>query len=488
MFLQSGENQPLFALADFIEQLERAGQLVRVPAEVNPELEIAAIARRVVGEGGPALFFENVRGCRVPVVTNLLGTSQRARMALGGAAPDDVVERIERWLSPTPGTTAGWFNRLRGEGDPPTAHEPRVVRAGPVQQVVELGRDVDLNAWPAPRAWAVEARRSITAGQLVTCSPSANVRSIESVAVEVLNRDRLGLAGDVHRRWRRTLAEHQAAGSSMPVALVLGCDPVLVMAASPMASMFDPLLLAGLIADRPIDLVKCRTHDLHVPAEAELVIEGTIDPSEPTIPAGPIASETGYAAPAGELRVLRVAAITYRLNPVFPAAAIGPPPSESSVVRDVVARWLRPLLKQTVPELVDYDLGCQFGPRQFAVVSIRKTYPQQARRVLAAMWGLDWLMFTKLVVVVDEHVDVHDPKAVLRAVGANVDVDRDLVRWTGPAASDDHAANDSRLGHRLGIDATAKLPEEAGNRWPARLTEAAEIIELLDRRWKEYFQ
>ncbi|HEX3871097.1 MAG TPA: UbiD family decarboxylase domain-containing protein, partial [Pirellulales bacterium] len=335
-------------LGDFIDQLGRAGQLKRVACEVDAELEIAAITARVARDHGPALFFENVRGYRTPVVTNLFGTEERIRLALG-------VTKLDGALTPPTESQGGWLDKLRGKTPSAESHSPRVVRTAPCQQVVQLGRDVDLAEWPALRAWPAETRRSISAGLLVLPEGGQRV-GMQSVAATILDRARLGVLGTI------------ALDQRTPAAIVLGGEPALAVIASPTAQAFATSELAAHWRGRGPDVVACRTHDLLVPAEAEIVIEGFIDPAE-TMPAPSVAAESGYYATSGSMHAMEVTAVTHRTNPIFPVVVISTPPCESSVVRSVVSRWLRATIEQAVPELVDYSLVTDAGPEQFAVVA-----------------------------------------------------------------------------------------------------------------------
>ncbi len=448
-------------LAEFIDRLSRSGQLRRIACEVDAELEIAAITRRVAHEAGPALMFENVRGHRTPVVTNLLGTEDRIRLAIG-------ITNLEDAAKPNAEATGGWLDKLRGKGSEETS-QPNLVRAAPCQQVVKLGRDVDLAEWPALRLWPAETASSITAGVLVTGD------QMQSAAAVVLDRARLGIANATHVTERT------------PVALVLGGEPALSVVASPAARLLAGFDLASQWRKRGPDMVRCRTHDLLVPAEAEIVIEGFLEPT--AMPAPPLSDETGYYAAATSLHAMEVTAVTHRTNPMFPAVVVSAPPNETSVVRGAIARWLRPMIEQAVPELVDYNLVTSAASGQFTVLSIRKQYAGQCRKVLAACWGAEVLMATKFVVVVDEGVNVTDVAAVLRAMGTHADPERDTIVWQGPTTvgNTQSASTVTRLGtSHLGIDATTKLPGEGAATSPLPLLDDPAMAELVAGRWKEY--
>lgn len=461
------------SLADFLEVLERAGQLRRVSEPVDAELEIAAASLQQAEAGGPALLFENVRGQRVPVATNLLATERRLCLAMGVGAVEEMAQRMRQWLDP--GEPGAWIDKLKPAAGmtAPGKSVPRLVKAGPCQQVVRLGRDVDLAEIPALRCWPLEQRRWLTAGRIWTRNPQTGQRDVETAPVEILARDRLGIAWHELHPGTRHLALHAAAGTAMPVAISLGGDPLSALWARPSAAALprevEPLALAAVLRGQPLDMVRCRTQDLEVPADADLVLEGTIDPAAELPAGGPVAGEAGYYAPARPLAPVQVTAVTQRINPIVPATVPGSPGAESCVVAGALARFFLPLVQRAIPELVDYCLRADGGPGGAAVLAIRKTFPQQARKAAAAFWGLEHLMCRKLLIVVDEGVDVHDPAAVLRALAANLFPGRDAFFHQGPAHPLDHAAPTPRQGHHLALDATAKLAGEHPGPWPARL-------------------
>ncbi len=472
------------SLADFLEDLERAGQLRRVSAAVDAELEMAAITHRVAAAGGPAIFFENVKGHHPPVVTNLLGSEARICRAAGAASLEELAERVAQWLSPA--EPEGWLEKIKGPGPSSAKSPPRVVKSGLCQQVVKLGRDVNLAELPTLKCWPAEARRTITAGRVLTRDPITLERAIENVTIEVLDRDRLGMVWHPRQRGLQHLDQHAKAGTRMPVAIALGGDPVYALAASPLPREVESFSFAATLRGKPVELVKCRTHDLEVPVDADLIIEGFVDPVEPAIDSGTLAGTGGYYQPPSLMRPLQVAAVTHRTNPIFSAVVSGSPPCETTVMAGVLSRLFLPLAKRAIPELVDYNWPLADGPRDCVALSIRKTFPQQAHKVASALWGLDHLMCTKLVVIVDEHVNVHDYREVMLAVAANAHPGRDVFFHSGPAHPLDYAAPQPLVVQHLAIDATAKLAGEHPRAWPERQVMNAEIEELISGRWNEY--
>ena len=459
------------SLADYLEALEKAGELRRVTHEVDADLEMAALTVREAEAGGPALFFQNVRGQRLPVATNLLGSERRLCLALGVDSLAEAAERVALWLAPA--EPEAWIDKLK----PPTSlvgqakSPPRVVKTGLCQQVVRLGRDVNLAELPALRSWPQESGCTITAGRIWTRDPETGARAVDIAPVEVLDGQRLGIVWHEHHRGSEFLARHRDAGTPLPVAISLGGDPLSELWAAPLPRELDPFSLASLLRGKPLELVRCRTHELEVPTDSDLIIEGTTEPASddgPTL-GGALAGDNGYLAVPRPLAVIQVTAVTQRINPIFPAVVRGAAVGEANVVAVALARFLLPVVRRAIPELVDYSLPSEGGPGGAAVLAIRKSYPMQAHKAAAAFWGLELTMCRKLVIVVDEHVDVHDAAAVLRAVAANVHPGRDAAFHPGPAHPLDHAAPTPLVGQHLCLDATAKLPGEHPGPWPARL-------------------
>ncbi len=477
---------PSHSLADFVELLEQAGELARVEVEVDPELELAAITCRVAQARGQALFFERVKGHHSPVVTNLLGSPGRVCRALGAESLGELAERFA--LSASPGETSGWLERFRpGSIFAAAKQQPKTVRSGVCQQVVKLGRDVDLAEWPALRSWPSEPRRSITSGVVLTVDPETGQKRLAMPPLEIVDRNRLAVGWQRYHGASRHLASCRASAKQLPIAVVLGSDPALVVAAAaPLPAEADSYVFAGLLRGKPLEVVKCRSHELEVPADAEIVIEGFIDPAEPPATIGPLGHTGGYYSLAAPASTLHVTAVTQRTNPIFPATVAGPPPNETSAIGRVIERLWLPLVRQTLPELVDYALAEAAGPGKLCIASIRKSFPNHARKVASALWGLDLLMHTKWLVIVDADVAVQDTEAVLLAIGANVHPGRDVFFHDGPPHPHDHAAPPLSAGSSGCIDATAKFPEEHCGPWPERLAASRGIVELVQTRWAEY--
>jgi len=480
-------------LADFLEKLERDGELVRIAAEVDPQLEIAAITSRIAAAGGPALLFERAKGHDFPVLTNLWGTQARICRALGSGSLDVLVDRLHASLPD--GHDTSWLARIAGGS--PAARDAstaiiKMAKSGVCQQVVRLASDVNLAHLPALRSWPLEQQASITAGQVFTRPPDTSALHVANYPLVVLGAKQLGIGWHEFTVGHAHFEAYRARGERMPVAIALGGDPVLAcFAASTLPSSTDALALAALFHGQPLEVVKCRTHDLAVPTDADLVIEGFLDPAERPVAIGPLAGANGHYRSPRNVPLIHVTAITHRINPMFVATVQGTPPHEASELVKITERLLVPQVRVAVPELVDFSLPGRAGLHSFAFLSIRKSHAQHAHKVAAAVWGMTDLMHIKVVIVVDESVDVHSYEQVMRAVGANVYPARDVFFHRTAAHPLDHAApalfsSNFLGGSTLGIDATAKLPQEHQGPWPASTQHSQEIVDLLGRRWAEY--
>jgi len=450
-------------LADFLEELGHAGELVRVEAEVDPLLETAEIVGRQAQTGGPAVLFGAVKGHDMPVLANLLGTEGRICRSLGVPSLAAVAERIAALAQPA--EPEGWFERLKTAPHVAALSSvlPRRVKSGACQQIVRLGQDVDLGVLPLLQTAPGEAGRAITAGILLCAEPDAHRQIAARYDLQLLAPDRLAACWAAHDEPAGLLAEYGRRNQPMPLAVFLGGDPALLLAAAaPLPPLADVCALAGLLRQKPLEMVPCRSVDLVVPADAEIVIEGFVDPAEPPQTAGPLFTPNGLYGRARPVPVMHVTAITHRANPIFPAMVFRRPPHEACVIERAVARIFLPLVRLAIPELVDYDLPMFGAARHWATISIQKTYAGQARRVANAAWGLRQLMFAKVLVIVDAEVDVQDMQQVLAVMALNVNPGRDVVIEAGPPDPLDPATPPGILGQRMAIDATRKLAEEHG--------------------------
>jgi 4-hydroxy-3-polyprenylbenzoate decarboxylase len=479
----------------FLGQLEAAGELKRVAAAVSPHLEMGAVADRVCRQpgGGPALLFEHPEGSSLPVAMNVYGSARRMAMALGVEKEprglDAIGDRIERFIQeamPRPGS--GFFDKLAKL--PMLASVsgwmPRTVRKGLCQEVVWRGEEVRLSALPVLTTWPEDGGPFITMGMSHVRYKDGR-RNMGLYRLQVYDDRTLGFHTQLHHDGARARTGY-APGERMPVAVAFGGDPALLYAATaPLPPFLSEVLFTGFLRDEGVDMVKCLTHDLEVPADSELVIEGWVDPGE-LRREGPFGDHTGYYSLADDYPVLHVEAVTMRRDPVFPATIVGRPPQEDAFLGLATERIFLPLVRMFLPEVVDMHLPAAGAFHNLAVLAIRKEYPGQAQKVMNAVWGLGQMMFTKVIVVVDADIDPHDLNEVLFRVTSNVDPRRDLLFSEGPLDVLDHSSDRFAFGSKVGIDATRKDKpfDDFRREWPRDLVFPEEILTRITRRWPEY--
>lgn len=474
-------------LAEFLDQLGQSGELARIDCEADAALEVAEVTRRLASQRGPALLWRAVGPGRMPVVTNLLGTEKRLCLALGVDGLSVVAERIAALLDPK--RPEGWFERLTGT--PPGAIlgrlSPREVRSGPCQQVVRLGGDINLAELPALTMGPDEGGRSFTSGAVVTVHPESGDLVCGVFPLELLDQRSLAAAMPPACALASVCHEYLARDQKMPAAVVFGGDPSVAIAAlAEGPGGVEPWALAGLLREKPLDVVRAKRVPLNVPAEAEVVFEGWIDPAEPRVAAGPFVTPLGYYGPAFEAPVLRLEAVTHRANPVLPVTVPGRPPNELSTIRRGLLRIFLPVLRLAVPGLIDCELPEFAAGRHWAAVSVRKTAPGQVRRVIHALWGMRWFDGAKVLVVVDEGVDLRQPEEVLGAIAGCAMPGRDVI--LAPAQGDPFDASQAPAepATRMAIDATARLPGEPGPNGPRLVSLSPAAARAIAERWQDY--
>ncbi len=474
---------PPASLRDWIALLEREGELVRVDAEVDPDLEITEIVDRTVKAGGPALLFTNPKGSEHPLLINQFGSERRMSMAFDAPSLDAVAAKLGDVLEMQP--PQGIAEKVRGLKKLKSIADsrPKSVRSGPVQEVVLTGDEVDLDLLPIQRCWPGDPAPFITLPAVITHDPKTGTRNVGMYRMQKVDSKTTLMHWQLHKDGR---ADYLATDGRIEVAVALGLDPVTAYSASaPLPKHIDEFMLAGFLKGDAVELVQGKTVGIEVPANAEIVLEGYIEKGE-VAPEGPFGDHTGFYTPAEPFPVFHVTALTMRRDAIYPSIVVGKPPQEDAWLGKATERIFLPAVRMTVPEIVDYDLPVAGAFHNLCIVSIRKAFPGHAHKVMHALWGLGMLSLTKGIVVVDEHVDVHDYAQVLFYVGANVDPKRDVVLAEGPLDHLDHAPTLQFFGGKLGIDATAKSPAEGAREWPPEIEMSSEVRELVDRRWAEY--
>lgn len=470
----------LDSLSDFLTAIERAGELARVREPVRTRLEIAEIADRCMKApgGGPALLFEHVLmddGTRsdVPVAINLYGSMRRMALALGVERLDEIGERISEMLElKVPEGLFGKLAMLPRLAE--MAKFPPKVKGGkpPCQEVVQQGADIDLGMIPFLTTWPGDGGPYITLPMVITRDPVRGTRNVGMYRVQVLGRDTLAMHWQRHKVGAAHWREMAARGERMPVVIALGGDPASIYAASaPLPPSIDEFLFAGFIRKHPVELARAVTCDLEVPAEAEFVIEGYIDPAEDLVLEGPFGDHTGFYSLADYYPKVHVTAVTRKREPVYAATLVGRPPMEDYYLGHATERIFLPLLQLTVPEVVDYHMPAAGIFHNLVFVSIDKQYPGQAYKVMHALWGQGLMSLAKVLVIVDKHVNVRDPDEAWWVALNNIDPERDVTFTRGPVDVLDHSSQHFTFGSKMGIDATRKWPEEGFTReWPGLIT------------------
>lgn len=473
-------------LREFMDFLENRGQLRRVTVPVDAELEITEIVDRICKQGGPALLFEQVKGYDIPLVINLFGSLERMSWALGVPKLDIIAQRMAELLSLSlPEGFLGklsLLNRLREIG----RFAPKTVRKAPCQEIV-ITQEPTLDFLPILKCWPQDGGRFITLPLVITKNPLTGRQNMGIYRLQKYDHQTTGMHWHIHHDGARNYRESQKLQRNLEVAAVLGGDPATIYAASaPLPPGFDELLLAGFLRKAPVEVVRCKTVSLVVPAHAEIILEGYVDVTEKRLE-GPFGDHTGFYSPVQDYPVFHLTCITYRRNPIYPATVVGKPPMEDVFLGKATERIFLPLLQMQVPGIVDLHLPLEGVFHNCAIISIRKSYPGEARKVISALWGLGQLALTKVIIVVDEDVDVQNLSQVAWKVFNNIDPERDLLFIKGPVDVLDHASSVCGYGSKVGIDATRKMGEEGYERkWPEEIRMDEEIKRLVDQRWQDY--
>lgn len=480
-------------LPDFIKAIEGAGELVRVREPVRTRLEIAEIADRCMKSsgGGPALLFEkpvmeNGSVSAIPVAINLFGSMRRMCLALGVERLDEVGERISEMLNlKVPDGLFGKLAMLPKLAE--MAKFPPRTRGGrpACQEVVLRGADIDLDRIPFLVTWPEDGGRYITLPMVITEDPVRGIRNVGMYRIQVIGKYELAMHWQRHKVGAAHWREMAARGERMPVVIAIGGDPASIYSGSaPLPPTIDEFLFAGFLRRTPVELAKAVTCELEVPSEAEIVLEGYIDPAEDLVLEGPFGDHTGFYSLADYYPKVHVTAVTMKKNPVYPATLVGRPPMEDYYLGHATERIFLPLLKLTVPEIVDYHMPAPGIFHNLVFVSIDKQYPGQAYKVMNALWGQGLMSLAKVLVIVDKEVNVQNPDEVWWVALNHIDPERDVRFTMGPMDVLDHSSRAFTYGSKMGIDATRKWPEEGFTReWPDLITMDAKTKARVDEIW-----
>ncbi len=473
-------------LRAFVAALERAGELRRISVEVDPVLEIAEIADRVSKGGGPALLFEHVKGSAVPLLINAFGSIRRMGLALEVPSLDALAAELQEVLDLKP--PEGWLGKLKML---PRLQElssafPKIVQSGLCKEVVVTDRP-SLLELPILQCWPQDAGRYITFPLVFTKDPETGVRNCGTYRMQVFDERTTGMHWHIQKG---AAAHHRKAkrrGSRVEVGVAIGADPAVCFAGTlPLPEGVDEMLVAGFLRKQPVELTRCETVDVEVPANAEIVLEGYVDPDELRTE-GPFGDHTGFYSLADEYPVFHLTAVTRRRSPIYLTTVVGRPPMEDCYMAAAIEALFMPLLKKQLPEIVDFHMPFVGIFHNLVLVSIDKQYPGHARKIMHALWGLGQAMVTKVIVVVDRDVSVRDYAEVAWKALNHIDPQRDIEFVLGPVETLDHASRLPKYGSKMGVDATKKWPEEGFTRpWPDEIVMDPRIRALVDRRWREY--
>ena len=454
------------SLKEFIDRLELEGELLRIKQPVSPILEIAEITDRVSKKprGGKALLFENVEGSSMPVLINAFGSTKRMNLALGVHNIEDIAKRIESYIKIPPPTTLLDKAKLLPMLLQAAQFPAKLVQPAhpPCQEVVHLNDDIDLGTIPILQCWPQDAGRFITFPIVINRSVDKKIRNVGLYRMQVYDKKTTGMHWHIHKDGAHFFHEYRKQNKVMEVAVALGADPASCYSASaPLPYGIDEFLLAGFIRKASVPLVKCKTVDLEVPANAEIVLEGYIDPAEMRLE-GPFGDHTGYYSQDGDYPIFHITAITHRKNPVYLTTIVGKPPQEDFYLGRATERIFLPLLRTQLPEIVDMDMPVEGIFHNCVIVSLDKHYPMQSRRLMNAFWGLGQMSFVKTIVTVDAEVNVHDYKEVAKLLLNKVDFTTDLFFSEGVLDVLNHASDQRLHGSKLGIDLSTKIEGEPG--------------------------
>jgi 4-hydroxy-3-polyprenylbenzoate decarboxylase len=490
-FLSHGDSQgggvAYRDLRDFIRKLEAEGELKRVTVEVDPVLEITEITSRVTRAGGPALLFERPKGSTIPLLINMLGTERRLNLALEVEKLSDVADRIQSYLAFQ--SPQGLLDKIKmlPKLAEIGAFFPKSVKSGPCKEIIKKDY-FSLSEFPILKCWPQDAGRFITWPLVITKNPETGKRNVGCYRMQVFDDRATGMHWQTQKHgaehFRRARAARRGEGK-IEVAVAIGSDPITAFASIlPVPPDLDEFMFAGFLRREPVEMVPCETVDLEVPANSEIVLEGTVDLNEFRTE-GPFGDHTGFYSLEGDYPVFRMNCMTRRKDPIYLTTIVGPPPQEDFFMGHAIERILLPVMKMQYPEIVDISMPAEGIFHNLMIVSIRKSYPGHARKIMNAIWSLGQAMFTKVIVVVDHDVDIHNyPEVVWKTLCA-IDPERDVQFTFGPVDTLDHAARLQDFGSKMGLDATRKWPSEGFSRpWPDEIRMDPAVKSRIDQLWK----
>jgi len=477
-------------LREFIAVLEQRGLLKRIQTEVDPHLEITEITDRVSkmsGRKNVALLFENVKGSKMPVLMNAFGSYERMALALGVEKLDDVADELRELLKlpyltmKNKMSVVSLIPKLKN-----AVNFPKYVKNAPCQEVVETEHP-NLDEIPILQCWPQDGGPFVTLPLVFTKNPRTGKRNVGMYRLQKYDSQTTGMHWHIHKNGAENYRDTKALGGDrIECAVAIGTDPVVTYAATaPLPRDVDEMVFAGFLRHKPVELVQCKTVDIQVPATAEIILEGYVLTDEQRRE-GPFGDHTGYYSLADDYPVFHITAITHRKDAIYSATVVGKPPMEDCFLAKATERIFLPLLQQMLPEVIDINMPLEGVFHDCCIVSIKKSYPMQARKVMHAFWGMGQMMNVKMIIVVDAHVDVQNISEVAWRVFNNIDAEHDLEIVHGPLDVLDHSSPMAKWGAKLGIDATKTWPEEGHSReWPDEVGMSEDIRRRVDAKWAE---
>ena len=472
-------------LHEFINKLDKVKQLHRISVEVDPYLEITEITDRICKEYGPAILFENVKGSQYPLLINAMGSYERMALSLDTSDINDIAEDIQDFMDLSQYKTLQGKIKSIPKLAPLPWIFPKKVDKGECQQIIE---EANLDKLPILTCWPLDGGPFITLPLVITKDPETGQQNMGMYRLQKYDRKTTGMHWHLHKDGKEILEKYKKSGHErMPVSVAIGCDPATVYAATaPLPKIIDEMIFAGFLRKKAVSIVKCITNDIYVPSNAEFILEGYVNLAE-LKEEGPFGDHTGYYSLKDMYPVFHLETMTHKKNAVYHTTIVGKPPMEDCYIGKATERIFLPLIKTQIPEIVDMNFPLEGVFHNCVIVSIKKSFPKHAFKVMNALWGLGQMMYTKMIIIVDEDINPHNLSTVMWKVFNNIDAGRDLLVSEGPLDALDHASNTPYYGHRLGIDATKKWFSEGHTReWPPDIKMNNYIKEMVTGRWKEY--
>lgn len=473
------------SLRHFVDFLKDRHEVVFIEEEVDPVLVIPEIADRVMKARGPALYFQNPKGSPFPLLINLYGSYKRMSWALGVEDMEEHAERLKNILQTQPPTSFWEKLKMIPKAAEVAKSLPKFTKKAACQEIV--WEEVDLSRLPILQCWPEDGGRFLTLPMVITRDPDTQRRNVGLYRMQVLDKTSTAMHWQIHKVGSRHFQRYRELGKKIPVAVAVGGDPALTYTATaPLPDQVDEFLFAGFLKGSPVEMVPCLTQDLEVPASADFILEGYIDPQEELVDEGPFGDHTGYYTPVEKFPRFHVTKVTQRKDPIYLTTIVGKPPMEDEFLGKATERLFLPLVQMTFPEIVDMNLPPEACFHNLCILSIKKSYPGHAQKIMHSLWGMGQMMFCKCFIVVDEDVDVQNIPDVVWRVSNNIDAKRDIVFVDGPVDHLDHASPRQFLGSKMGIDGTRKWKEEGYEReWPRDIVMDEATRKQVDALWDQ---